>query len=83
MTKKIMLFVLASFCISLTAGIFGNENETIPQSQFLCYDRIRNVIAVDNSPQRHFFVATFGLDNYDESSTTPPREKKQNFLDLQ
>lgn len=36
------------------------------------YDRIRNVIAVDNSPEPQFFVATFGLDNYDMSNTDDP-----------
>lgn len=38
--------------------------------QFLCSDRIRYVMAVDDAYDQNFFVATFGLEPY-EYSTTP------------
>lgn len=74
--KKIIIFVLACFCLSLATDVFGSEEKTILQSINLCNDRIRNVIAVDNSPEQRFFVATFGLKNYDSSVTTPPHRQK-------
>ena len=76
MIKRLIFFVLANFCLSLTAGLLGNPEETVIQAQFLCNDRIRNVIAVDNSPERHFYVSTFGLDNFNSSATTPPQGKE-------
>jgi len=74
--KKIIIFVLACFCLSLATDVFGNEEKPILQSNNLCNDRIRNVIAVDNSPVQRFFVATFGLDNYVPNATAPPQGKK-------
>lgn len=62
--------IMKSICIIMAIAImatalYATGGDTPPASEhYLCPDRIRNVIAVDDAADQHFYAATFGLDNY-------------------
>ena len=74
---KLFLFMVV-LVIILTPLALVASNIDGPQidSTFVISDRIRNVIAVDDSPNQRFFAATFGLDNFDLSNPRIPEGKE-------
>ncbi len=64
--------ILTLLAIIIVSSLIAKPDEPHFQSKFLCYDRIRNVIAVDDSDEQHFYAATFGLENFDTDNTNTP-----------
>ncbi|MBI9031747.1 T9SS type A sorting domain-containing protein [bacterium] len=74
---KLFLFIVVLGIILTPLALVASDIDG-PQidSTFVISDRIRNVIAVDDSPNQRFFAATFGLDNFDLTNPQIPRGKE-------